>query len=344
MKRDIRPSTPADAPAIVDLFTQAGLQPNADPQALHWKYWQERADWPGPRSYVLTSGTDLIAHGAFVPGTLAWGARRETTGHVIDWAARPGEFGAGTMIMKHIGLQLDSLLAIGGSADTLRILPHIGFRALGTVTGYVRPLFPVRSLHRAEKPTWRLLPRFVRSAAWKLSAPAPAGHGWQAHRLLRAEDLDKLASVFPVPSSAATLLRGIDLFRYVLACPILPMQLFAVENAGRVGGYFLLASAPAQVRIVDCWVDSTRTTDWSGMILCAVQEALTDPQAAEVVTWASDPLLAAALTASGFHARHEILVQLRSAAGAQFAPLPLRVQMLDNDAAYLSDGHPQLWA
>ena len=292
MKRYIRPSTPADAPAIVDLFTQAGLQPNADPQALHWKYWQKRADWPGPRSYVLTSGTDLIAHGAFVPGTLAWGTRRETIGHVIDWAARPGEFGAGTTIMKHIGQQVHSLLAIGGSADTLRILPHIGFRALGTVTGYVRPLFPLRSLHRTEKPSWRLLPRFVRSAAWKLSAPTAAGHGWQAHRLVRAEDLHKLASVLPVPSGASTLLRGIDLFRYMLACPILPMQLFAVENGGGVlEATFCSSRRRARFGLSDCWVDSTRTTDWSGMILCAVQEALNDPQAAEVVTWASDPLL-----------------------------------------------------
>jgi hypothetical protein len=344
MKRDVRPSTPADAPAIVDLFTQAGLQPNADPQALHWKYWQERPDWPWPRSYVLTTGPDLIAHGAFVPGRLAWGARRETTGHVIDWAARPGEFGAGTMIMKHIGQQVDSLLAIGGSADTLRILPHIGFRALGTVTGYVRPLFPVRSLHRTEKPSWKSLPRFIRNVAWKLAAPAPGSQGWQAKRILRAEDLDELASVLPVPTGATTLLRDVELFRYMLGCPIIPMQLFAVDNGGGLRGYFLLASAPGQVRIVDCWVASTRTADWSGMILCAVQEALKDSQAAEVVTWASDPLLGAALVVCGFHARDESQVQWRAAPGAALPPSPLRIQMLDNDAAYLSDDYPQFWA
>jgi hypothetical protein len=75
MTRSVRPSTPADAPAIVALLTEAGLQPSVDPQHLHWKYWQPRADWPGPRSYVLTSDSELIAHGAIIPGTCTWGAR-----------------------------------------------------------------------------------------------------------------------------------------------------------------------------------------------------------------------------------------------------------------------------
>jgi hypothetical protein len=335
-----------DAPAIIALFAQAGLRPNTDSQALYWKYWQERADWPGPRSFVLTNGgTDLIAHGALIPGTTAWGAHRERTAQVIDWVAERGEIGAGVTLMKYIGQQVDSLISIGGSAETLRILPHIGFRAVGEVTGYVRPLFPLRMLRGTKSLTWKLLPRYARNVAWKLCAPAVGKAGWQTHPLTDAKDLDQLASVLPTAGGLLILLeRGLELFRYTLSCPIVPIRLFAVANRAQVRGYFMLASVPGQVRIVDCWVASAESVDWRAMILCAVEQAMNDAQAAEVVIWASDPLLAQTLAACGFHARYRSIVQVRSTTGGPFPPSPVRVQMLDTDAAYLSEGHPEFWA
>jgi hypothetical protein len=345
MKRVVRPSTAADAPAIIALFAQAGIRPNEDSQALFWKYWQERADWPGPRSFVLTRGSDLIAHGAMIPGTLAWGKHRNRTAQVIDWVALRGEIGAGVTLMKHIGQQVDSLISIGGSTDTLRILPHIGFRAVGAATGYVRPLFPLRVLRGTKDSTWKSLARCARNIAWKLSALAPGSAGWQARRLTGTEDLDQLASVLPTPGGLmAVLERGLELFRYTLNCPIVPIRLFAVANGAHIRGYFMLASVPGQVRIIDCWVNSVDRADWRAMTLCAVEQAMNDPQAAEVVIWASDPLLAETLDACGFHARYDNIVQVRSAIGAAFPPSQLRVQMLDTDEAYLSDGHPQFWA
>jgi hypothetical protein len=345
MKRSIRPSTPADARAIVGLFTQAGLQPNADPPALHWKYWQERADSTGPRSYVLTSGADVIAHGAFVPGRLAWGARRETTGHVIDWVARPGEFGAGTMIMKHIGQQVDSLLAIGGSADTLRILPHIGFQDIGLATSYVRPLFPLRRLHGGENRDWKTLPRIVRSLVWKAAAPRAVGAGWGTRPVADDAELEQLAAVLPTATANLTVLeRSVGLFRYMLRCPIVPMQLYALERAAQLRGYFLLASAPGQVRIVDCWVNSADPSDWRSMLLCAVAQAKQDAQASELVICASDPLLTTVLPRCGFHRRGETPIRLRPARETPMPASLLRIQMLDNDAAFFHEGRNEFWA
>jgi hypothetical protein len=345
MKRSFRPSTPADAPAITELFAQANLRPNADPQALHWKYWQERADWPGPRSFVLTRGNDLIAHGALILGTFAWAARRETMGHVIDWVARRGEVGAGVALMKHIGQQVGSLLAIGGSADTLRILPYIGFRSAGLATAYVRPLFPLRMLRGMQRSDWRKLARVARGVAWKLAAPVARDAQWRARRIESNADLNKLVSVVPHPSVGATVTeRGVEAFRYVLSCPMVAMRLYALEQAGQLRGYFLLASAPGQVRIADCWVESAELTDWQALLLCAVDEASHDPQAAEVVIWASDPLLGGALSLCGFHARGESLVRVRSSRGDPDPPTPLRVQMLDNDAAFIHEGSREFWA
>jgi hypothetical protein len=339
MKRAVRPSTPADAAAITALFVQRGMHGNFDPEYLGWKYWRPRADWLGPRSFVIASGRELIAHAAIIPGTCAWGARRVTILHVIDWVAVRGS-GVGIMVMKHIGQLADALLAIGGGAETQSILPYVGFRPIGAATGYARPLFPLRLLRSGA--TWKLLPRLAR-AAWRRSAPAARDADWQARRLA-GDELSQITSVLPVPAhGTAVTERSVGLFRHVQSCPTVPMQLYAVERAGRVRGYFLLASVSGQARIADCWMDSDESADWRALILCAVEEAKHDPQAAEIVIWASDPLLAGALQACGFRARFQSPIQVRPADSDTMPEGTLRVQMLDNDAAFLSEGRNEYW-
>jgi len=344
MKRMARPTTAADAAPILELFEAAGLHPNSEPQALNWKYWQPRADWAGPRSFVLTDEDVPVAHGAIIPHCCAWAAQRISMIHVIDWAARPRALGAGVALMKHIGHQAQALLAIGGSAQTQQILPLIGFRDAGVVTGYVRTLHPTRLLRSGRVPPGKLLPRFARSVLWTLGARSAVGSEWQAHRV-DAADVAAVAQVLPVPARGmAVLERSGELFRYTLACPIVPMELHVLERAGRARGYFMLASAPGQVRIVDCWMDSDERADWRALILSAVAQAGRDGQAAEVAIWANDPLLAEALGECGFHARQVAVARLRPADGAPMPPLPLRLQMLDCDAAFLHEGVASYWA
>src|SRR5207253_4667138 len=160
----------------------AGLRPHTEPEHLDWKYWRPRSDWPGPRSFVLTEGTAPIAHAAIVPGAWSSGSQRASVFHAIDWAARPGEAGAGATLMKAIGSQAGALIAIGGSADTLAILPHLGFRAAGAATLYVRTLRPLRLFDGAGRAPWRALPRFVRGVAGAVAACAPAAPEWRGRR------------------------------------------------------------------------------------------------------------------------------------------------------------------
>ena len=343
MQRGIRPSTPADAPAIATLLEQSGLHSSLGPQHLYWKYWQPRADWPGPRSFVLVDGEQPVAHTAIIPALCLFGTRREPLLQMIDWAARRGEFGAGVVLMKYLIKNVGSLLSIGGSVETLQILPHVGFRAAGHATAYVRTLFPWRLLQGAKR-NWRLLPRVARSLAWTLTAPSPDRLKWTVRSVPR-EQLHCLDAVMPRASVDVPVLgRSVDLFSYVLTCPIVPMTLFVVESAGSVRGYFLLVSVPGQVRIADCWVASQDIADWRWMLLSAVQQASKDPQAAEVVMWCSDPLLEAALPTCGFHARSHTPVQVRAATNVSLPEAPLRVQMLDADNAYLYSGHYEFWA
>lgn len=342
-RRWVRPSTPEDAAAIASLLSDAGLRANSDPQHLHWKYWQERPEWAGSRSYVLTDGSAVLAHGAVIPATLIGEGCRLRMAHVIDWAALRTEIGAGVALMKYLGRLTEALYAIGGSAEAMQILPQIGYRTCGTVTGYVRPLSPLNLWREVGGRNWRIAPRMARGMFWQLTASRPSLKGWAANPV-PAGEVDRIASVFPQPRRGlAVPERSEALFRYMLTCPIVRMALYGLEHAGRMRGYFLLALAPGQTRLADAWVDSDELTEWRALVGCAVREARRRDEAVELAAWASDPLLAQALADNGFHRRFDLPIMLRTGSRAIPERAP-RMQMLDNDALYLYEGRGQLWA
>ena len=342
--RQVRPSVPEDGPAIIELMRQAGLDPHVEPEHLHWKYWRERPDWPGSRSFVLTSGTDLLAHGAVVPGSIRWGANRARVIHMIDWAARREALGAGVILMKHVGGLTDFLLGIGGSQDTLSIMPRIGYQPWGTVTGYVRTLAPLGILRRPVRPGWKRWPRIARSALWRLAAPRSDLRGWRV-RQLEPQELDSVGAVLPADRPGLTVFgRTVDALRHALACPIVPVELFVLERNGRAGGYFLLSYAPGQARLVDAWVVSDDPADWRALAHAAVQQAQCRGGAAELAVWASDGAFAQILRESGFHTRLSLPIYLRPSVGESVPSMTPRVHMLDNDAYYLHFGGNELWA
>lgn len=343
MKPTIRASNPADAAAITAVLSAAGLSPNAEPQQLHWKYWQEREDSPGPRSYVVTKGSDIIAHVGLVPATSTWRTRRVRLVQMIDWAARPAEIGAGVMLLKHVSRFCDAIVSVGGSAHTLRILPRVGFRSRGCIIGYVRTLHPLHLVRNAGNSGWRLLPRFLRSGIWAITAPQYFGGDWQVQRIF-ADKVPSVLRVLPTSTDGMTVLeRSEGMFSYALTCPIAAMELHALERAGHPRGYFVLALVPAQARLADCWIDSGDPTEWRALVQCAVREAGRKPGVAELVAWANDPMLSGALRECGFHERRALQLQLL--ANDSDAPTEiLRVQMLDSDAAYHHESRPDLWA
>jgi hypothetical protein len=340
----MRPSIPEDGPAIVALMKQAGLQPHEDPAHLHWKYWQARADWPAPRSFVLTDGKDILAHGAACPGTLRWGAGQGRVIHMIDWAARRDSVGAGVLLMKQVACTSDFLLGIGGSGQTLRIMPLIGYRPCGTVTGYVRTLSALRIAERPGQARWKVPPRMARSLLWSLSAPRADVGRWQARRI-GAEEAARIADALPDSRPGTVLFgRSPDLFRHLLACPIVPVELYALEQAGRALGYFVLSYAPGQARLADLWLASEDPADWRALAHCAVRQAQSRGGLAELVAWSSDPWLSQVFDACGFQARLTLPIYLRSAGEVPVPRETLRVQMIDNDAFYLYFGRNELWA
>lgn len=337
-----RASTPNDAASIAALFAEAGLNPNTRPEDLSWKYWRERADWPGSRSYVLCDRGEIVAHGGIVPGEITWGQERARIIHVVDWAAQPRAMGAGVSLMKRLGGLTDILIAVGGSSATRRILPVIGFRPHSSISGCARPLRPLRILGTGGARRWKLLPRLARSTLWRLRAPSFRDGSWET-RHIGPEQVHELAGVLPRPArDVGVFVRGEALFQHQLQCPMVGSELYGLARSGRMRGYFLLTFAPRQARLADLWIDSQDPADWRALIQCAVSRALQHPDAAEITAWASSPALSQRFLECGFHPRGTQPVML-AVRGGWKPPSTLHVQMLDTDAAYLHRGLPDLW-
>jgi hypothetical protein len=235
------------------------------------------------------------------------------------------------------------LLAIGGSALTLQLLPNLGFREISKAICYVRPLHPLRILTPSLHPPAMLLPRVARGMLWKATAPSVSIDGWQV-RALGPNDLAEVMNVLPTPGQGMSVFeRGEGLFRYALECPIASMGLYGMVREGRLRGYFLLSFALRQARLADCWMDSDDPVDWRALLQCAVIKASEHPTAAELAAWASDASLSQRLQECGFRARGDLPVQVFPSSYSEVAA-PLRVQMIDNDAAYRHLGRNEFWA
>jgi len=344
MRGTIRPSVPADAPAIIELLQTAGLTPNLEPAALDWKYWQSREDWAGARSFVATRGARILGHAAVVPASYATDSRRITILHVIDWAALPKEIGVGVSLMKYVGRLADALLAIGGSDHTLRILPHIGFRPCGTIEGYVRVLRPLRFDGILGTAGWKLPARLARRSLWSFSSPVVEPAGWSLRRIAW-DELTALAGALPRGNATIGVLeRSEGLFRHMLRCPIVPMELYALQSQGKVRGYFMLAYAPGQARIADCWAATDEPDAWYALVHYAALQARRHRDVAEIVAWSNDAIVTRALVAGGYHRRNQQPMFLCSTTEEGIISERFRVHMLDNDAAYLHHGFAELWA
>jgi hypothetical protein len=340
----VRASTPEDGPAIVALMRSAGLEPHSDPRHLHWKYWQERSDWSGSRSFVLADGRDLLAHLAIVPGAIRYDGTRARVIHMIDWAARRDVAGAGIRLAKHVAHMSDFAIATGGSRHTIKILPLIGYVECGRISGYVRTISPLAILRRPIPSRRKLFPRMARSLLWSLSAPRPDTAGWQTRRI-GLDEIEQMWPPLPTPMPGRAVLdRSPALLRHVLACPIVQIELYGLEKNGRIGGYFLLSYAPGQARIADMWIASQDPADWRALIHAAVKQAKRKSGLAEITAWSSDPSLSRILEDCGFHERLSLPLSLRASLNMAMPHDIMRVQMLDSDAFYLHLGGNELWA
>lgn len=347
MKTQFRETSPKDAPAVA-AFLQRILHidptvPLIAPRHLHWKCWEQRSDWAGSRGYVMIREGVIVAHAAVVPLSYRAGQQRLKMIHLIDWAADPTSIGSGVTLLKQIAQLVDAVLVVGGSEMTEKVLQALGFKTHSGVTKFALPVRPLRRL-AGQTPSMRLAAQFVRSLLWSLRAPPVRTQGWIASRIV-PEQLVSQAVPWPRPSEETGVFeRTEDTVTYFLKCPATPMELYSVVKEGSCRGYFLLAHAPGQTRIVDFYVDSENREDWRAAIQLAVLAAKRNPMAAEVVSVGSDSVTRQALLDCGFHARGDSAMRLLYGKGVELPSVPIRFQMIDSDAAYLHENKYEYWA
>lgn len=340
MKSEFRSTTPQDMDAVSSflqrIFEIEADAPLIEPRQMQWKCWDGRADWPGSRGYAIANNQALVSHGVVVPLDYVNGERRLKMVHLIDWAADAQSVGSGVVLLKKIAQMADAMVVRGGTAMTRAILPRLGFKPWGEVTGFVLPLRPMRRV-AGLKPGIRTAAQFGRSLLWSLQAPAVKTLGWTS-RPLKADEVDAMAIPWPRSRGGVGVFeRSAESMRYFLRCPAAAMELHSVMHEGRERGYFLLSRVPGQTRLVDFYVDSEQREDWSAVVRLAVLHERKNGDAAELIARGSDVLTRQALLECGFHSRTQSTLQILMTRGVELPAAPVRFQMLDSDEAYLHD-------
>jgi hypothetical protein len=284
---------------VFHLTTEA---PAFEPKLIHWKYYQPRPDWPGSRSYVLERNGEIVGHGCVWPMPLISGCQ------IIDWAAAPAVPGAGMLLRREIEKMVAVSVAIGGSPDSRKVIPGMGYATVGSFRKFVRIVRPFRQFRRRPEPQLlRNLAKLGRNAVWSAAPIPPLPPDWS---------VEKVGQAFSLPSA-----RSPELYRYLLDCPTGSLSAFVLKKGGREAGCFLLNQVDGQTRIADL-----QATDWRGAVIAATRTAAAIPETCEIVANASLDAFAQALAQSGYHQRGEqpvfVLDKSKALAGVELHITP----------------------
>ena len=334
------PSSPADAEEIAS-FLQRTLAttstcPGFEKAGLNWKYWAPRADWDGSRSFVLRGREGIEAHCAILPARLNGAQGRTTAAHFIDWAADGRTFGGGARLLRKITALAETFLAIGGSIDTRKILPLMGFRPANEAVFFARPVRPFRQATTHQQRDWKLPARLVRNALWATFPTIKNPVGWSFESIAP----DRVpAELWSLPASPWTVReRSPPVYAHYLACPFTRFELFLIHRQRQLAGGFLIGFALGQARVADVWLLDPTSEAYEAAYRLALVASLTDPHIAEVIALASIASRFAALQRCGFREFRREPIMVFPAKNVPEAGFDC--QLLDNDLAFLTFGTP----
>ncbi len=150
MKSTFRPTSVDDLVPLSQflgrVFAFGPSAPSLSPAVMAWKYWDQRDDWAGPRSYVLEKDGAIVAHAGVWPTTFGSGENAVRGIHMIDWASAKEAAGAGVALVQKLAALSDFMVGIGGTEMTRKVLPAFGFAEHTRVWRGARPLRPLRQI------------------------------------------------------------------------------------------------------------------------------------------------------------------------------------------------------
>jgi hypothetical protein len=344
-------TAPEDLPELTEfllgVFHLAPDAPFVRPDMMQWKYFSPRPDWSGSRSYVMRSEGRILAHGCVAPvdfrrRTDAEGTPGLVTGmRVIDWAGGRQAPAAGVRIMRQLAGLTDTVLAIGGSPDAVRVFPMIGFQHRGNVEVFARVVRPWRQFRLDPYPRgWKAPLRLARSTLFSLAPLPGAPVGWTCQAVTAFDQSICPALEFDAPSFTTTA-RSPAFLNYMLGCPGAAFSGFLLRQGESVRGYFLLSQVAGQTRIAELRVASEQTEDWQAALAVATRQAAADPATCEILAIASIRQSVEALRRNGYRlCRHDPIFLLDPRRRLAGAP-ELNLDLLVGDEAYLHvPGYP----
>lgn len=281
---------------------------------------------------MLRKDGRIVAHVCAWPIRLATPSGDVAAIQMLDWASDPSVAGAGVALSRQLESLAPVLITCGGSEDTHKILPKIGFTPREPIPNYARVLRPLRQFRTRPSKGIKALGKLARNAAWSMSGIA-AANGWSFDR----PELDaRIFSEWNAQPAHVPESRYEEPFTtFLLRCPGVQFEYWSLLKNRRPRGFFLLARAEGQTRLADLRVVSNDAEDLAGAYSVAVRAARADPQACELVAVAPDLEVASALEANGFRPRGATPVFVRDPKGLLGDAKRLRLSMLDDDSAFL---------
>jgi hypothetical protein len=242
-----------------------------------------------PRALVIADGPSIVGHVGCTVSPFTDGRQSLRIVHPANWAVDPA-YKAGVLavrLLMEIGSGADLVMIIGGSEDTQRIVPKIGFEERLHVGLYVKVLRPLRYI-RASDPQ-HTPPRNAARLGWYWlrRLPGLAAGGRQAANG-RYQWRDMTGQQAPCrPLSPSVMRNALDpaFLAWIKLCPQGSVHLLGVYRESELVGHasVLLLSRDsrvwANVMGADVWTDDESA--WCA-VLEAVEQFLTRKQVTHV--------------------------------------------------------------
>lgn len=331
-------TTPEQIPEISSFLARAFHaplnSPNLNPSLLRWKYFEPGPEWTGARAYALWKDDSMVAHSAVWPIRIETCAGPVTALQALDWAASPDCPGSGAALMNKLRKLESVMITVGGSADTRRLLPAMGFKQRGVAHIYARVIRPWRQFRTRPFEGIRALPRLFRNILWRLDGLAMAGL-WSS-RLLAHPNTELPEQLWAHEVVTPESRHSTGFLEFMLRCPAAHFRYFELLHAGQPRGCFVTSRVGGQSRLADLRIESGTAKDWASAFAVATRAAALDPECCELMTCATSPVTISALEANRFRFRGDIPVFVFDPKGRLGDFEDLFLGMLDDDSAYLS--------
>jgi len=307
---------------------------------MAWKYWDQRGDWSGPRSYVLEKDGAIVAHAGIWPMTL--GSENPIRGvQMIDWAAAKESPGSGLSLVQKLAAMFDFIYSIGGSEATRKVLPLFGFVEYRRQWMAACPLQPLRQIITHQTRTWKLAPRLVRNWLWSKGKGSTPYANWKAIEIQPQQILRETYILNQADAGFSQ--RPPAFFEYLLRCRAARFSLYGIFDGGEAMGHFAISMVRGQARIAGVWLRRSSPDTWAAAYYLARQTASRLKGAYEIAVIGSDGFTREAAAKAGLQIMPGPSVyMLNKKRNAQLSA-EFQFQLSDDDAAFLDSGGTSYW-